>query len=187
VSSDVRAICIPSSDHAFAAAVQAALADGDVDVPGDLEQRVRPWAPNVVVRSRELSGESGGTWYVYRDGRFAAEQDDGWHRAPDTPWARFDATTGAVLEANDSFADLVGYQTDGVVGCPYQDFVFPDAAGLANRVYAEIIRSGHARSVVQLRRRDGAGVPVEYVARAGDGSVEGWYRPITLVPGVGTR
>ncbi len=171
---------MPSFDHAFAAAVDAALSHGDVRAPDDLERRVRPWAPDVAVRSRELSGESGATWYVYRDGRFAAEQDVAWRRAPETARARFDAKTGVVLDASESFVTLVGYERDGVIGCPYQDFVFPDAADLANRVYAEIIRSGRAHSVVQLRRRDGSSVSVEYVARAGDGSVEAWYRPITL-------
>jgi PAS domain S-box-containing protein len=171
---------VPSSDHAFAAAVDAALSHGDVVVPEDLERRIRPWAPEVVVRSRELSGESGATWYVYRDGRFAAEQDVAWHRAPETPSARFDEKTGVVLEASESFVALVGHEGHGVIGRPYQDFIFPDAAELASEVYAEIVRTGEAHSVVRLRRRDGSSVTVEYVARAGDGSVEGWYRSITL-------
>ncbi|MEA2518664.1 MAG: hypothetical protein QOF49_744 [Chloroflexota bacterium] len=184
VASPVRTICVPSADSAFATAVRTALAADDAGSPSDLERRVRAWAPQAVVHPRELSGESEVTWYVYRDGAYAAERDTRWHEAPEVPWARYDASTGIVLNASESFVRLLGYD-DGVIGRPYVAFVFADATELADRVYADIVETGEAHSVVQLRRADGASLTVEFVARAGEGSVEGWYRPITMAETTG--
>ncbi len=186
VASRVRTICVPSADNAFTTAVRTALAGGGTPSPRDVERRLRAWAPQAVIRLRELSGESDVTWYVYRDGAYAAERDARWHEAPDVPWARYDAATGLVLDANDGFVDLLGYEDGGLIGRPYRDFVFSDATELAVRVYAEIVRTGHAHSVVRLRRANGSSVTVEFVARAGDGSVEGWYRPITMADAAGS-
>jgi PAS domain S-box-containing protein len=183
--SGLRTICVPSADSAFASAVRTALGGGDTTSPGNVERRLRAWAPQAVIRLRELSGESDVTWYVYRDGAYAAERDARWHEASDVPWARYDADTGLVLDGNDSFVALLGYEDGGVIGHAYQDFVFSDATELAVGVYADIVRTGQAHSVVQLRRADGSSVTVEFVARAGDGSVEGWYRPITIAVATG--
>ena len=66
----VRTICFPSSDAAFADAVEKALASGGIRSTRELEDALRPKYPAVRVRPRELSGELTPTWYVYRDRDF---------------------------------------------------------------------------------------------------------------------
>jgi hypothetical protein len=69
----LRAICFPSSDQAFDRAVRRALASEPIHFTYELETALRHEYPGVSVRPREISGESGVTWYVYRDRDFAAE------------------------------------------------------------------------------------------------------------------
>jgi hypothetical protein len=66
--SSPRLQCFPSSDVAFATVVARALADTANPTMRSLELRLRGRYPGVRVRRRELSGEPGETWYVYRDG-----------------------------------------------------------------------------------------------------------------------
>lgn len=185
--SRIRAISLPSSDRVFAAVVDAALRDEPALTAEQLEQRLREWAPDAMVRSSELSGEAGATWYVYRDGRYQADDDASWQGARGTPWARFDAASGVVLAANEEFGDLVGYATAELAGRPYGELVYPEAVHLAERAYAQILRGDDVHSVVQLRAADGSPVAVEYVARVVDDGVEGWYRPIRVHEGTAGR
>jgi hypothetical protein len=67
----LRAICFPSSDVAFANAVQRSLASTSIGHPWQLEAALRSHYPSVRVRVREITGEPGVTWYVYRDADFA--------------------------------------------------------------------------------------------------------------------
>ena len=68
----LRAICFPSSDVAFANAVQRSLASTSVSHPRQLEAALRSHYPSVRVRVREITGEPGVTWFVYRDADFAS-------------------------------------------------------------------------------------------------------------------
>jgi hypothetical protein len=61
----------PPSDAAFVSACQAAVAGADSD-PAHLQDALRLRYPDVVVRPRELSGETIMVWYVYRDGRWVS-------------------------------------------------------------------------------------------------------------------
>ena len=61
----------PPSDAAFVSACQGALVDADSD-PARLQAALRLRYPDVVVRPRELSGETITVWYVYRDGRWVS-------------------------------------------------------------------------------------------------------------------
>jgi hypothetical protein len=70
----LRALCFPTSDRAFADAVQRLLADDGIRFPRQLEDRLRAAYPDVRVRVREITAEPGITWYVYRDADFAR-----WH------------------------------------------------------------------------------------------------------------
>ncbi len=76
MSTHVRAICVPSSDWAFARVVDRLLALGGVTSTRGLEQELRPLYPQARVRRRELSGEPQETWYVYRDRRFPSRSDE---------------------------------------------------------------------------------------------------------------
>jgi hypothetical protein len=67
----LRAICFPSSDVAFANAVHQSLASTSIEHPWQLEAALRSHYPSVLVRVREITGEPGVTWYVYRDADFA--------------------------------------------------------------------------------------------------------------------
>ena len=68
----LRAICFPSSDIAFAKAVQLSLASGSIGYPRELEDALRSRYPSVQVRVREITGETAITWYVYRDADFGS-------------------------------------------------------------------------------------------------------------------
>jgi hypothetical protein len=67
----LRAICLPSSDVSFANAVHRSLASESIGYPWQLEDALRSLYPLVQVRVREITGEPGVTWYVYRDADFA--------------------------------------------------------------------------------------------------------------------
>ena len=59
----------PASDAAFERAI-AALVDEGIRDPDVFQARLAERYPLVLVRPRELDGESLGTWYVYRDGHW---------------------------------------------------------------------------------------------------------------------
>lgn len=61
----------PAGDMEFKAAVDAAMA-GTVTESAALQESLRHAYPNAVVRPRELAGERGRVWYVYRDGRWTS-------------------------------------------------------------------------------------------------------------------
>ena len=63
----------PSSDDEFQTAIDDMLASGIRD-PAAAEEWLREQYPRVVVRPRELAGETGATWYVYREGRWIANK-----------------------------------------------------------------------------------------------------------------
>jgi hypothetical protein len=73
---NVRTISIPTSDRAFAQAVRQAIATKGVDSWWQLEELLRRSFPLVRVRARELSGEPGVTWYVYRERDFPSRPDE---------------------------------------------------------------------------------------------------------------
>ena len=64
----------PREDARFVTVAEAIAADG-VDTPGEFQQRLRQHYPHVVVRPRELTGESFRVWYVYRDGHWISSPD----------------------------------------------------------------------------------------------------------------
>ena len=72
----LRLISIPTSDRAFAQAVHRAIATHVIESRRQLEDVLRSTYPRVRVRARELSGEPGVTWYVYRDSDFPRQPDE---------------------------------------------------------------------------------------------------------------
>jgi hypothetical protein len=65
-----QVVCIPSTDGVFAEVVAQALIAKPMRWTWDLQDALRPFYPECRVRARELSGEPGLTWYVYRDWDF---------------------------------------------------------------------------------------------------------------------
>jgi hypothetical protein len=59
----------PVDDEEFVSRVNDLVAAGAAD-PDDLEQRLRAWYPEAVVRARDLANERNNIWYVYRDGHW---------------------------------------------------------------------------------------------------------------------
>lgn len=60
----------PRSDDEFVAFVEGrALA---ASTTAELQESLRGLHPRAIVRARDLSGETGVVWYVYRDGRWVA-------------------------------------------------------------------------------------------------------------------
>jgi hypothetical protein len=62
-------IASPRDDEEFRTTAEALVAAG-ANTPSALQAALRGRYPNVVVRARDLSGERGVIWYVYRDGRW---------------------------------------------------------------------------------------------------------------------
>ena len=61
----------PADDADFERAIAEAM-DPELDDPKVLEQILRAMFPQTVVRPRELTGERGIVWYVYRDGHWVS-------------------------------------------------------------------------------------------------------------------
>lgn len=59
----------PPNDAEFRDAIDEMLA-ADVDDPVAAQEWLRQRYPRAVVRPRELAGERGVFWYVYREGRW---------------------------------------------------------------------------------------------------------------------
>lgn len=65
----------PRHDQAFVAAAEALLDDGMRSLTG-FQDVLRRRFPDAVVRERDLSGEVGEVWYVFRDGHWVNGQTD---------------------------------------------------------------------------------------------------------------
>ena len=72
----LRTICFPSSDAAFASAVERAMASETIRFRWQLEDALRAHYPEVRVAVREISGEPGITWYAYRDRLLPRQPDE---------------------------------------------------------------------------------------------------------------
>ena len=59
----------PVDDDGFVRRVNDLIAGG-VAEPAELEDRLRAWYPDAVVRPRDLANERSNVWYVYRDGHW---------------------------------------------------------------------------------------------------------------------
>lgn len=65
----------PPHDQAFVAAAEALLDDGLRSLTG-FQDVLRRRFPDAFVRARDLSGERGAVWYVFRDGHWVNGQTD---------------------------------------------------------------------------------------------------------------
>jgi PAS domain S-box-containing protein len=174
-----RVVCLPSTDLAFRAAIEAAadaVRSGDRSI---LERRLRGLYPEVRVVERELSGELDRTWYAYRDGRYRSVPDPSWHTEPGVAWAAIDMD-GHITAANAALTSLVGADSL-VVGRPLTDFMLPENRDLQGRQFAAVLAGEVLHSVGRGCRPDGSTFFVEYVGRRVGDEIHGWYRPAVLV------
>ncbi len=65
----------PQHDHTFVAAAEALLDDGVCSLTG-FQDALRGHFPDAFVRARDLSGELGTVWYVFRDGHWVNGRTD---------------------------------------------------------------------------------------------------------------
>lgn len=65
----------PPHDQAFVAAAEALLDEGMRSLTG-FQDVLRRRFPDAFVRARDLSGERGAVWYVFRDGHWVNGQTD---------------------------------------------------------------------------------------------------------------
>lgn len=66
----------PVTDRTFSAFAEQAIDDGVVALDA-FQTRLRVRYPRTVVHARELAGETGSVWYVYRDGHWTNPGDAG--------------------------------------------------------------------------------------------------------------
>ena len=69
---EVTIVRNPGDDEAFARAIGEAMDGGALEDPETLERLLRATYPRAVVRPRELTGERGVVWYVYREGHWVS-------------------------------------------------------------------------------------------------------------------
>lgn len=165
----IRAICLPSADRAFARLVDHWMSESGARSPGHLEQALQPLFPYVKVSPRQLSGEAGLTWYVYRDGRFQARADDEWWETDSAGRAILDRETGDVLEADACMGELLRADPSALVGRSYVDFIPSTARDLAVALFDVTTGLPLVETVARLLRADGSVLDVEIRGqRAGD-------------------
>jgi hypothetical protein len=63
----------PVDDDEFVSRVNDLMAGGLAE-PAELENRLRVWYPDAVVRPRDLANERSNVWYVYRDGHWVPSE-----------------------------------------------------------------------------------------------------------------
>ena len=71
-----RLMLNPRDDEPFVATATHLVATG-ADTPQRLQEELRKRYPAAVVRRRDLVGEAGDVWYVYRDGRWVPRGEEG--------------------------------------------------------------------------------------------------------------
>jgi hypothetical protein len=176
-------ICLPSSDVAFGAAIEAVLERMESLAPDDLQDQVRRVYPQAIIRRRHLSGERLESWYAYRDGACRPRADERWFEEPGIPWARVDPATEQMLETNAEFVALFGNPGDVMVGRNVRDFIAPGTDAISDRVRRAVAQAGGTDSLGTGQRVDGKPIIVEWAARTIDGSIHAWYRPVLVATG----
>jgi hypothetical protein len=159
-----RALCFPSYDTGFARVVEAILADDPSITPLALQSRLRNLSPATIVRARELSGESDETLYVFRDGRWARGIEPEWWQDPSVGHVTVATETGAAIDVDRSFLDLIGADRDWVIGRLYHDFVVPQARIAADVLYRTTLETGSVHSIARVIGPEGRGVTCEFRA-----------------------
>jgi PAS domain-containing protein len=157
---------IPSADRAFREVVEEVARWAQT--PAELGERLRALYPDVRISERALSDEPR-VYYVYRDGSYVPDPGDAWWTAPGAAYVDISATTGRIVKASGSWADLMGTEPRQLINRPFTDFVLPEALGAAQALFASILAVSEVRSKLLMRRPDGHSISVEFRAvRSGD-------------------
>ena len=190
-----RLVTVPSADAVFARFVELSTAAFGVPTMRRLQLHLRGLYPRAVVHCRDLAGEAGETWYVFRDGRIGAPAEPaGWWRRAGVATGALDAE-GRILEVNEATARLYGVAPEALVGRDVRTLgaagTFEDLGLLLRLVFDEpvsdstvrvLTRSGDPLDLALHAERDGdlmryalAPLPAEEPARP-------WFAPLCLPP-----
>ena len=104
----VRLVTLPGGDRLFHHFVGLSLDALGVPSIRRLQLHLRGLYPRAVVHRRELAGEDGQTWYVFRDGRVRRSHlPEGWWSRPEVASGMADAD-GRLVEADEASGALYG-------------------------------------------------------------------------------
>jgi len=160
-------ITIPTSDVAFAQAIQRVLRSANPATPEALERRLRRTFPRAVVRARQISGESP-VWYVYRDGGWRPSAMNPWWEAHDLP--RIEVTRdGWLREANRTALGLLEIEGADVTTHHFTDFIAPGTLDDSIALFRSVNEGNELTSTVLLRPLSGHVLAIDVHAwREGD-------------------
>lgn len=131
-------------------------------VPADLEARLRPLVPRILVRERALANEPDPAWYVYREGHWVADAQPEWWDADDAGRLRYSADL-RIVDANEAAARLLGLSgADQIVGRHYSEFVPPGAAEDADMLSLLLFEVGELGGTLAAYRADGQLIHFEH-------------------------
>jgi PAS domain-containing protein len=170
-----RVTTVPSSDLAFARAVEVVLAALPRPSAGALQESLRSIYPKVAVFERQLSGEQD-VYYVYRDGTFVRDVLERWWTEPDAAWSQYSAADGRLLDASPEWMALMGGGPEDFVGRHYTEWVHPNARLAASTFHATVLELGEIHSEGLVRRADGADLRVEFYGVLIGDTIDVWYR-----------
>lgn len=171
----VRVTTVPSSDLAFARAVEVVLAALPRPSVAALQESLRSIYPNVAVFERQLSGEQD-VYYVYRDGTFVRDVVERWWTEPDAAWSQYSAADGRLLDASPEWVALMGGRREDFIGRHYTEWVHPNARLAAATFHVTVLELGEIHSEGLVRRADGADLMIEFYGVLIGDTIHVWYR-----------
>jgi hypothetical protein len=178
-----RALCFPSYDVGFARVVETILAEVPEIAPLALQTRLRALSPATIVRTHELSGERDQTLYVFRDGRWARDIEPDWWRENEVANVTVSAATGAAIDVDQAFLDLIGADREWVIGRLYHEFVVPDARVAADVLYQTAMETGTVHSIARVAGPGDRNLICEYRAAVSGGEITVAVRSAFLAQG----
>jgi hypothetical protein len=168
VTSGARAfITIPSSDEGFREHVARIHRHHAHDSADQLQSRLRLLFPRVLVRERQLSGESP-SWYIYRDGAWAPPASEDWWLPAGVPRVSL-SPEGWITHANPSALGLLAIESVSGPSWHYTDFVAPGTLADAMQLF-DVLSGGHeVTATILLRPRTGDLIADDIRASRDDG------------------
>lgn len=189
----VRLVTLPGSDRLFHRFVALSLDALGVPSIRRLQLHLRGIYPRAIVHRRELAGESGQTWYVFRDGRVRRSRlPEGWWSRPGVASGMASAD-GRLVEADDASGALYGLppaelrernvRTLGVPGS-HDDLALLLRIAFEERVVDSAIRllgaTGEPLDVAIHAERQGDLLHYSVAPVPPDDAATDWFAPICL-------
>ena len=126
----------PRTDEAFTDTVASVIASG-IATAAELETRLRDRYPAAVVRERDLAGEDGPAWYVYRDGHWIPDEGEGHASRSSAAQDDIRTTADSVRAAADRLAAIEATKERVAPDDPRRVRLSREATDLAERLAVE--------------------------------------------------